>query len=426
MRASLANVAGLQEIDARTLAPTARVIAYSSGFPTSVDISRHTDQLEDDALKKYQKPTASITGLTYLYYFLLADSPHYLNWGANLYARGPFERNFINPFIQEPSKSEFDSATKLAKQKRHEEAASKFEVLFERHPLNSPLAILAAENRAEHDDLEAATLLIRQAIAAGWRSGRYLRESETLKPLIEAESMERLVRRLNDYPISVQPPVPFSAVVGWANNGHPYARPGEGVRYMLSCMLAVVHERGSDADEAIEVLRRASKSDATSPRGKFWFTRSQDIRTTTRFPAVGDAIEWLRFLGHEADIVHAVMPSGDGQCVGLMLGTATMSLGDRPWKFAPGAVSENLTSLSAAFGTRSQSKITELLHAGAALSGGAVAEPYAIAAKFPSPMLYGYYASGLSGIESYYLSITSPYQYLIVGDPLVRPFNPSR
>lgn len=412
----------LKEIDSRGLAPTARVIAYSAGFPTAVDISRHTARLEDETLKKYQKPTASLTGLTYLYYFLLADSPHYLSWGANLYARGQFQRHFINPFVQQPAKSTFEQASTELTEKRFAEAADRFEQLFEEHPLMSPLAILAAESRMGHGDREAASLLIHQAVAAGWSSSKYLRQHESLGPLMQDDSLAALSKRMSDRPISVQEPVRFSSLVGWANNGHPYARPDQGVRYLMSCMLAVLHPRGSEVQQATDVLRRAATADRTHPRGKFWFTRTKDIRTTTRFPAVGDAIEWLRYHGHDADIVHAVMPSSNDQCVGLMLGTASTPLDGRNWKFAPGAISENLTSLSAAFNSRSQSKITELLHCGAALSGGAVAEPYSIPAKFPSPMLYGYYASGVTGIEAFYLSITSPYQYLIVGDPLVQPF----
>lgn len=412
----------LRELDRRKLTPKTKVIAYSAGFPTSVNVSRHHDQIEDKDIKKYQRPTASLTGLTYLYYFLLADSPNYLGFGSNRYARGRFERHFANPFANPTDKSAFDGAIAASKAEQFSKAAEVFEKLFQQNPTLPALAILAAENRALGEDDEAATLLIKQAIAAGWRSAVYLRENPKLKDLVNRENLKPLIQRLGNHPTAVQEPIGFSSQVGWSNNGYPFNKFDRGIRYMMSCMLAVVHERGSTVDQAVEVLERAAKSDFTYPRGKFWFTNTKDIRTKARFPAIGDSIEWLGYLGQDADLVHSVMPKSEGNCIGLMLGTASMNLKNTPWKFMPGAISENLTSLSAAFGTSSQSKITDLLHAGAALSGGAVAEPYAIPNKFPSPMLYGYYASGVSGIEAFYLSIVSPYQYLIVGDPLVQPF----
>jgi hypothetical protein len=85
-------------------------------------------------------------------------------------------------------------------------------------------------------------------------------------------------------------------------------------------------------------------------------------------------------------------------------------------------VSDNLTSFSGRFDTPSQTKMTELLHAGAAMTSGPVDEPFAIQAKFPLPMMYGYYAAGVTAIEAFYLSVSSPYQLLILGDPLTQPF----
>lgn len=76
----------LSELNRRQLALQAKVIAYSAGFPTSVDISAHTDRLTDPDQKKYQLSTASLTGLTFYYQFLLADNEKYLDLGSNLYA----------------------------------------------------------------------------------------------------------------------------------------------------------------------------------------------------------------------------------------------------------------------------------------------------------------------------------------------------
>jgi hypothetical protein len=69
-----------------------------------------------------------------------------------------------------------------------------------------------------------------------------------------------------------------------------------------------------------------------------------------------------------------------------------------------------------------QTALSALLRGGAAIASGTVTEPYALQFKFPLPQIHAFYAQGLTAIESYYLSVSSPYQLLIVGDPLCQPF----
>ena len=409
-------------LNKRGLAAQARVIAYSADFPTSVNIKTHTDKLSDPSLKQYQRATASITGLTYLYQFVIADNEAYLGWKANFYARGPFDRNFENPFVDQRRK-EFDSAVSLLDADEFSEAAAAFEKLFKGSPTLSPLAIRAAEARAQNHEPAVATSLIRQAIKAGWTSGRYLRDSKVLSPLLEDPQIQRITQHIDDWPTHVQGPIGFSGAATWTPNGLPAQDPSAGVRYMMSCMLAVVHARGSSLDQAVKVFDRSSKSDRTFPQGSFWFTKSGDVRTKARLPFIGDALLWLKPMGHDAEIIHRPIPQKDGSVVGLMLGTPNMErIPKQKWKFVPGAISENLTSVSAHFGADAQTKITELLHAGVAMSSGSVAEPFAIHTKFPKPMMYGYYASGVTAIEAYYLTLSCPYQTLVVGDPITQPF----
>lgn len=49
-------------------------------------------------------------------------------------------------------------------------------------------------------------------------------------------------------------------------------------------------------------------------------------------------------------------------------------------------------------------------------------EPYAIHQKFPAPFVQLHYARGCTLAEAFYQSISMPYQLLIVGDPLCRPW----
>jgi hypothetical protein len=51
-----------------------------------------------------------------------------------------------------------------------------------------------------------------------------------------------------------------------------------------------------------------------------------------------------------------------------------------------------------------------------------VAEPYSIYLKFPSPLIQVHYARGCTLAEAFCQSVYGPYQLLIVGDPLCRPW----
>jgi hypothetical protein len=70
----------------------------------------------------------------------------------------------------------------------------------------------------------------------------------------------------------------------------------------------------------------------------------------------------------------------------------------------------------------SQTPLSEFIRHGAAGSCGAVTEPYAIINKFPVPFVQVHYARGCTLAEAFYQSVWGPYQLLIVGDPLCRPW----
>ena len=411
----------LETLNTRGLAAQARVIAYSADFPTSVDIRSHLSEITDANIKKYQRPTASINGLTFFYRYVLADNSSYLNWTSNLYARGEFERHFANPFAGE-KKATFAAAEARLAEDDPVEAAEIFATLFDEYPNLSPLAIRAAEAYASAEDDEQATEWLLKAITAGWWSKQYLTDSHYLQPLLDRPRIAAVMPRLTDSPITMQGPVGFSGTRGWTSSGHAVAPDQGGMPYLLSCMLGVVHPRGSSIEQAIEALGRAAPADRTYPTGKFGFSKTGDVRTKTRFPGFANAMLWLAQNGHEVEIFSSPLPEDAGVYSGLMLGTATMDPVGKPWRMTPGTIAESLTSTGGAFGTSSQTKLTELLHAGAAMSSGAVTEPYSLQFKFPLPMMHAYYSEGVSAIEAYYLSVASPYQLLIVGDPITQPY----
>ncbi|MCM2371733.1 hypothetical protein [Aporhodopirellula aestuarii] len=418
----------LEAINARGLAAQIDVIAYSAGFPTSVDISSHTRQLTDPAQRKYQTPTASINSLTYFYRWILADSPLYLGWGSNFYARGPFSRHFLNPFSGEPGER-FKSAQDASEKNEFEAAAESFESLAIEYPTLHPLRILAAENWLRAENEGKAFEQVAMAVRHGWVNRRHLTDTEPLMQLFDTDNAElsaprkQLLNRLQDVPVVSQGPVAFSSSVGWTTSGHPISLSEGAIPYMLSCVLAVVHKNGSTVEQAAQVLQRSAGADRSYPAATFGFSKTNDVRSTTRFPGTPDALAWLLCRNQSVEIFSSVLPTDRRRYVGMMLGAANLSMRNREWSFVPGAIAENLTSLGAVFDTTSQTKLTALLHAGAAISSGAVAEPYSLPPKFPTAMMYPFYAEGVTAIEAFYLTLQSPYQMLIVGDPLCQPFS---
>lgn len=417
-----------ETINARGLAAQIHLIAYSAGFPTSVSIKSHTKQLTDEAQKKYQTPTASINSLTYFYRWVMADSPAYLGWASNFYARGRFERHFINPFSGEPGE-QFQSALDAAKANDFVKAAQTFESLSNEYPTLHPLSILAAENWLRAENEQKAIEQVGEAIRHGWTNQRQLTETEPLRQLFDPDAPElpsdrkRLIERLQDVPVALQGPVAFSSSVGWAGNGHPAPVKQGAMTYMLSCVLAVIHKNGSTLDQAVTVLQRGAAADRSYPAATFGFSKTSDVRSTTRFTGTPDAVAWLLSRNQSVEIFSSSLPKDRRRYVGMMLGAANLPLRNRDWTFTRGAIAENLTSLGAVFSNSSQTKLTEILHAGAAISCGAVAEPYSLPPKFPTAMMYPFYYEGVTAIEAFYLTLQSPYQMLIVGDPLCQPFS---
>lgn len=418
----------LEKINERKIAAQIQVVAYSAGFPTGVNIASHTKQLTDPAQKKYQTPTASINSLTYFYRYLLSDAPGYLGWTSNQYARGKFRRHFVNPFAGDNGK-EFDAAKTAANEGDFAKAAEMFESLAIDFPTMSPLRILAAENWILAEEEQKGIEQLESAVVAGWASRRHLTDQSPLREtfdVAEGSSLTsrkaRIVNSLQDVPITNQGPIPFASSLEWTSSGHAVPNGSGAIPYMLSCVLAVVHPNGNTLEEAVTILTRAAGADRTFPKGTFGFAKTGDVRVTTREPLYVDALAWLLSRDQVVEIFPSALPLNDKRYVGMMLGAANLPLAKREWSFVPGAIAENLTSLGGAFNTKSQTKLTALLNAGAAMSSGAVAEPYSLVPKFPTPMIYPYYCEGVTAIEAFYLSVTSPYQLLIVGDPLCQPF----
>ncbi|MGD0896472.1 MAG: hypothetical protein ABR915_01470 [Thermoguttaceae bacterium] len=213
----------------------------------------------------------------------------------------------------------------------------------------------------------------------------------------------------------------FSSTVVYGPRGEPVASGGR--TYMLSMMLGVTSGRGNSRQEVLDYLKRSAAADGTHPAGTIYFLENPDVRSQVRKDAFPAAVRALGDLGVRAEILPGVMPMDKDDVQGAMLGIADFDWKSSHSTILPGAICEHFTSCGGEMNTgASQTPLSEFLRYGAAAASGTVIEPYALADKFPSPMMHVHYARGSTVAEAFYQSVMCPYQLLIVGDPLCRPW----
>ena len=213
----------------------------------------------------------------------------------------------------------------------------------------------------------------------------------------------------------------FRSWYGWSDQGQPLEAGGAG--YLLSTMLAVTSGRGNTLPEVISYLSRSAEADGTKPRGTIYYMRNGDVRSTTRQPGFEPAVAELKDLGVLAEILEGKLPNDRNDVAGLMAGSADFDWPASGSKIKPGALCEHLTSFGGVLRANAgQTPLTEFLRYGAAGATGTITEPYAIQDKFPLPSVQVHYARGCTLAEACYQSVSGPYQLLVVGDPLCRPW----
>ncbi|HEY2760293.1 MAG TPA: hypothetical protein VGI75_06110, partial [Pirellulales bacterium] len=213
----------------------------------------------------------------------------------------------------------------------------------------------------------------------------------------------------------------FRAWYGWGPHGELLEAGGS--RYMLSMMLGVTFGRGNTVQEIVRYLQSSAQADATFPSGTIYLMADPGVRSKTRAGAMQFAVDELKQLGIQGAVLPDQLPKGRSDVQGLMFGLDTYRWNDCGSTIRPGAICESLTSWSGNFDVNAQqTPISELLRNGAAGSSGTVNEPYAIQNKFPYAMIQVHYARGCTLAEAYYQSVFAPYQLIVVGDPLCRPW----
>lgn len=431
----------LKALAERGLTPQIDVIAYSAEIPTAIDVS---GDLGERKLPRIFTPIASINGLTFLHQAVMAKDVRYLDLNINLYARRVVAETTDTPWTIEEQrqyaevlmklqqhvqakqpKKEGDSPTDDEKEKTAKllkEVVAVFEDLQKAHPRSSELHYNRACGLAQLDQADAAIAALKEAVKSGWWDHRHTARDDDLKSLRGREDFKSVLDEMKTIDFTVQSTVGFRSSVGWLPNGTSTADE-RAPRYLLSTVLACTTGRGTSVDEALANLRRSAESDGSHPPGTIYFERNGDVRSTTREWAFRNAARKLESLGVKAVIEDGVLPQQKSDVAGAVIGIADFDWPKSGSTILPGAIVEHLTSFGGVMTKGAgQTPLTEFLKQGAAGSSGTVTEPFAIQAKFPSPFIHVHYASGCTMAESFYQSVTGPYQLLIVGDPLAQPW----
>jgi hypothetical protein len=213
----------------------------------------------------------------------------------------------------------------------------------------------------------------------------------------------------------------FRSWYGWGKDGTLLEAGGQ--RYLLSMMLGVATGRGMSTQDIVRNLTRSVGADFTKPTGTIYYARNDDVRSKTRQDLFFPAVDLLAALKVRAEVVNGVVPERKADVMGAMIGAEQFGWDKSGSRLRPGAIAEHLTSTGGVmYDGAAQTPLTSNLLAGAAAASGAVTEPFAIPQKFPNAFMHAHYARGCSLAEAFYQSINGPYQMLIVGDPLCRPW----
>lgn len=179
----------------------------------------------------------------------------------------------------------------------------------------------------------------------------------------------------------------------------------------------------SNLAQADAIIDQGAASDGTFPTNQVILGNNQnDPFRSVRSPQFDDAIFNARLRGnYSMTRDNSNQPFGATNLLGYQNGMYQFAIS--PNTFVPGAIADSLTSYAGVlFLPNDHTTLLSFLTAGASGSYGTVVEPCNYLEKFPSPQAYFYQARGFSLAESYYQSVTNPYQGLLVGEPLAAPF----
>ncbi len=196
-------------------------------------------------------------------------------------------------------------------------------------------------------------------------------------------------------------------------------------RYFIGSLLGYTStELGNTLDEIFDMVDRSVAADGTRPDGTFYFmNNTADVARNVRATQYSSTLSLLDSAGATGEIISGTLPLTRHDCLGVMSGFATQNVDGADMTLLPGSFCEHLTSFGALFDPSTQTKASEWIRKGASGSYGAVQEPCNYIGKFPRANFHVAYAQGMTLGESAFRSLAFfPFQGLIYGDPLTRPF----
>lgn len=374
-----------------------RLITYSADFPYGV---RFQKKFENKQKRMMVGGIASLNGVTYLNdrldekFWNLTINPYY-----GIVTGRPKRATSAET-------AHHQRAVTALNQKDYRGAAASFRKLLETYdgapqPWYNYACCLARLKRGD-DAIEA----LRKAVAAGWGDAGHTAQDPDLASLRKREDFRTLLKSMGG---KVKPSRAFDIDGAY-----------------LSTHLGYTGRYGNSLSEVLDCLRRTAAADGTRPDGTVYFLRNKNVRSGAREGFVGLLQEGLRARGRKFELLDGVLPKDRADVLGAVIGTAKFDWTKCGSRILPGAIVEHLTSFGAHFGTAGQTKLSEFIRYGAAGASGTVMEPLSMHQKFPNPVIHLFYADGCSLAEAFYQSVHGPYQLMIVGDGLARPFTKFR
>jgi hypothetical protein len=412
----------IQTLEQRGLAAQIDCIAWSSDIPYIVDITKDFTSAPSATVGD----AGSITGLTYLYKLVFADPKHAPPGSYALPGNNRYFRRAIAPTkglpLTDAQQSRLREAARLIHGKAWTDAEATLRPLLQERPDSAEAHFCLALCAAHRRDLDEAAQSLQRAAECGWADWRAWQDNEAFAPLRGRKEFKEALEKSKAVIEDVPPSLGFRSDCGWNAQGER-TESNKDLRYLLSVMLAVTSGRGNSVPEALDALRAAARADCTRPKGVFYFMRNENVRSTVRDWLFPSAVEKLRTMGLTAELEEGIVPMNKPDVIGAVIGAAEYDWKGSGSRILPGAICEDFTSaggiLTAGAG---QTPLTSLIACGAAASSGTVTEPLAIEEKFPSPFIHVHYARGCTLAEAFYQSVATPYQLLIVGDPLCAPW----
>jgi len=228
-------------------------------------------------------------------------------------------------------------------------------------------------------------------------------------------------QRTNRYYRSNNDVYGFDSEISWLS-GMPTASGGE--RYFISAMLGYTGALGNTMPEVLAMIDRSVAVDGIFPVGTTYFMHTTDpLRSGPRDPYYPSVAAAIIAAGGNAQVLFDVLPLTHHDCLGVMTGWADPDIDGADMTLLPGCFADHLTSFAGNFSSSSQTKMSRWIAKGASGTCGAVEEPCNYAGKFPHARMHLFYRKGLSLGEAWFRSMQYvPFQNLLLGDPLTRPF----